>query len=109
MEIEVNKDNYQEVVVEAGTPTVVDFWGPRCERCLQLMPGIERIAAEKGEQVRLIKIDASQNRRLCMNLRLLSLPAFLFYRNGQEVLRLTGDQITEDDLQKAVDDLVAGK
>ncbi|RJX32884.1 MAG: thioredoxin [Desulfarculus sp.] len=109
MEIEVNKDNYQQVVVNPGIPTVVDFWGPRCERCLQLMPGMERIAAAKGDQLRLIKIDASQNRRLCMNLRLLSLPAFLFYRDGQEVLRLTGDQLSEEDLQKAVDGLLAGK
>ena len=76
MDVEINKDNYQEVLVDDGTPTVVDFWGPRCERCLALMPGMERIAAEQGDQLRLIKIDASQNRRLCMNLRLLSLPAF---------------------------------
>lgn len=109
MDIEIDKDNYQEVVVDAGIPTVVDFWGPRCERCLQLMPGIERIAQEKGDQLRLIKIDASQNRRLCMNLRLLSLPAFIFYRGGQEVQRLSGDQLTEDDLQNAVDQLLAGK
>lgn len=109
MDVEINKDNYQEVVVDAGIPTVVDFWGPRCERCLQLMPGMERIAEEKSEALRLIKIDASQNRRLCMNLRLLSLPAFIFYRDGQEVQRLSGDQLTEEDLQKAVDELLAGK
>lgn len=109
MEIEVNKDNYQEVVVDAGIPTVVDFWGPRCERCLQLMPGMERITEETGGKLRLIKIDASQNRRLCMNLRLLSLPAFIFYRDGQEVQRLSGEQLTEEDLQKAVDELLAGK
>jgi thioredoxin 1 len=109
MDIEINKDNYQEVVVEPGIPTVVDFWGPRCERCLQLMPGIERIVAEKGDKMRLIKIDASRNRRLCMNLRLLSLPAFLFYRDGKEAQRLSGENLTEDDLQRAVDDLLAGK
>ena len=109
MELEINKDNYQEIVVEDGTPTVVDFWGPRCERCLALMPGMERIAADQGDKMRLFKIDASKNRRLCMNLRLLSLPAFLFYRDGQEVLRLTGDELTEDDLQNAVNDLIAGK
>ncbi|MBU4563655.1 MAG: thioredoxin family protein [Proteobacteria bacterium] len=109
MDIEINKDNYQEIVVDAGIPTVVDFWGPRCERCLQLMPGMERIAQEKGDQLRLVKIDASQNRRLCMNLRLLSLPAFIFYRDGKEVQRLSGEQLTEDDLQKAVDQLLAGK
>lgn len=109
MDIEVNKDNYQELVVDAGIPTVVDFWGPRCERCLQLMPDMERIAEAKGDQLRLIKIDASQNRRLCMNLRLLSLPAFIFYCDGKEVQRLSGDQLTAEDLQNAVDQLVAGK
>ena len=109
MESDVNKDNYHEIVVKAGIPTVVDFWGPTCGRCLALMPGMERIAAERGDKLRLIKIDASQNRRLCMNLQLLSLPAFLFYRDGQEVLRLTGEEITENDLEKAVDDLLTGK
>lgn len=108
MDIEINKDNYQEVIVENPEPTVVDFWGPQCARCLELMPVMEAIVLSRKGAVRLVKIDASKNRRLCMGLKLMRLPAFLFYRDGQEVGRMSGDELTEDDLRVAVDRLLAG-
>ena len=108
MNIEINKENYQQVVVEPGTPTVADFWGPQCARCFALMPAVDKLAEENKEHLRVIKIDASKNRRLCLNLRLLSLPGFLFYRDGREVQRLSGNDITERDLRQAVDSLLAG-
>jgi thioredoxin 1 len=109
MEVEVNKDNYQQEVVEHQTPTVVDFWGPKCVRCLELMPTMEALAEAHREEMRLVKVDSSKNRRLCMGLRLMSLPAFIFYRDGQEVGRISGNDLTEEDLQKAVDDFLAGQ
>jgi thioredoxin 1 len=108
VDIEINKDNYQEVIVENPEPTVVDFWGPQCARCLELMPVMEAIVLSRKGAVRLVKIDASKNRRLCMGLKLMRLPAFLFYRDGQEVGRMSGDELTEDDLRVAVDRLLAG-
>jgi len=109
MEAEVNKDNFQEVVVEPGVATVVDFWGPQCARCFALMPAIEGLSAENEGRLRLFKIDASKNRRLCINLRLMSLPAFLFYKDGKEVERLVGDSVTPGDLRSAVERLLAGQ
>jgi thioredoxin 1 len=52
--------------------------------------------------MRIIKLDTTQNKRLCMGLRLMSLPAFIFYRDGQEVERISGQNISEDDLINAV-------
>ena len=107
MDVEVNKENFQQVVVEPGIPTLVDFWGPRCARCFALMPAVEKLAEENKDRLRLIKIDASKNRRLCLNLRLLSLPSFLFYRDGEEKMRLAGNDITEKDLKHAVENLLS--
>ena len=108
MTTEIDKDNYQKEILENPQPTVVDFWGPQCARCLELMPVIEEIARFKPGALRLVKIDASKNRRLCMSLKLMRLPAFLFYREGKEVGRLSGDELTESDLQAAVDKLLSG-
>ena len=102
MSVEVNRDNFQEEVVDPGVPTVVDFWGPQCKPCLALTPVVEKLAEEYQGQFRLIKIDASKNRRLCINLRLLSLPTFLFYRDGEEQNRLSGEQVSPQDLKEAV-------
>jgi thioredoxin 1 len=109
MDIEINKDNYQREIVENPTPTVVDVWGPQCVRCLELMPVIEEIALSKKDAMRLVKIDATKNRRLCMSLKLMRLPAFLFYRGGKEVGRISGDELTENDVREAVDKLVSGQ
>jgi thioredoxin 1 len=102
MSAEVNKDNFQEEVVEPGVPTVVDFWGPRCKACLALNPVVDKLAEEYQGRFRLIKIDASKHRRLCINLRLLSLPTFIFYRDGEEKNRLFGEQVSPQDLKEAV-------
>lgn len=109
MGIEINKDNYQQVVVEDPTPTVVDFWGPKCVRCIELMPTMEALAEENKDKMRLIKVDTTGNRRLCMGLRLMSLPAFLFYRGGEEVGRISGNELSEEDLHNAVTKFLAGE
>jgi thioredoxin-like negative regulator of GroEL len=109
VDIEINKDNYQKEIVENPKPTVVDFWGPQCARCLELMPVIEEIAQSKKDAMRLVKIDATKNRRLCMGLKLMRLPAFLFYRGGKEFGRISGDELTETDLRAAVDKLLSGQ
>lgn len=109
METDVNKENYQQEVIESVLPTVVDFWGPKCVRCMELMPAIEQIVLEKKDQMRLIKIDATKNRRLCMGLKLMRLPAFLFYRDGKEVGRISGDELAEKDLRQAVEKLLSGQ
>lgn len=109
MDIEINKDNYQEEIVENPKPTVVDFWGPQCVRCLELMPVIEEIALSKKDAMRVVKIDTTKNRRLCMGLKLMRLPAFLFYRDGKEVGRISGDELTENDVREAVDKLLSGQ
>ena len=109
MEIEINKDNYQKEIVENPMPTVVDVWGPQCARCLELMPVIEEIAVSMKDALRVVKIDATKNRRLCMGLKLMRLPAFLFYRDGKEVGRISGDELTETDVRAAVDKLLSGQ
>ena len=41
--IEVNKENFEQEVLQAEGLVVVDFWGPKCDNCVALMPDVERI------------------------------------------------------------------
>ncbi|MHB8618205.1 MAG: thioredoxin family protein [Chloroflexota bacterium] len=72
---------------------LVDFWGPRCAPCVRLKPVVEQLSAEMG--VSLVGINAPQHRRLCIDRKVLSLPAFLLLRDGQEVARLCADVTAE--------------
>lgn len=107
MGIEVNADTFEQEVVKSTTPVLVDFWGPSCAPCLALMPRVEELEEERDGRIKLAKVDASKNRRMCLNLRVLSLPTFLLYRDGQEIERLSGQDLKIEDIAQAVDKVVA--
>ena len=102
---EVTRDNFDQEVVESRLPVLVDFWGPRCTNCLALMPDVETMASEYSNVLKVVKVDASQNRRLCLNLRVLSLPTYLIFKDGKEVERLVGE-VTREKLKAFVADFV---
>jgi thioredoxin 1 len=66
------------------------------------MPQVTRLGEKHGERLKVAKVDASHNRRLCGQLRVLGLPTFLVYQNGHEVERLSGGDLTILDIEAAV-------
>ncbi len=96
--LEVNKESYQEDVVNSDRPVVVDFWGPKCAPCLALMPEVEALAGEYEGKIKFCKLNAAENRRLCIDLRVMALPTFLFYKGGEIVDKLTGEEVTKESI-----------
>ena len=106
MAIEVNADTFEKEVVQSEVPVLVDFWGPQCVPCLALMPHVEGLSEKYGANLKISKIDASKNRRLCLNLKVFGLPTFLFYKNGKEVDRLTGGDLKMDDIETSIKKII---
>jgi len=104
--IELNRDNYEIEVLQSKEPVMVDFWGPQCRPCLALMPAVERLEQEYAGKIKVAKVNAVENRMLCARLRVLGLPAYLFYKGGVEINRLTGEHVTEGDLVEAINTVV---
>jgi len=101
--IEVHKENYdQEVIEDTSLPVIVDVWGPKCTNCLELMPTMEKLEEQYGDKVKFTKLNAAENKRLCMKMRLMSLPAFLMYKQGEEVNRFSGE-MTDAELTEKVE------
>jgi thioredoxin 1 len=108
MAVEVNKDNYDAEVLQSKLPVVVDFWGPQCHPCLVLMPAVEHLEHEYAGKIKVAKLNAAAgNRMLCAKLRVLGLPTFLFYKDGVEVKRLSGEQLTKEDIEEAIKHVIA--
>ncbi len=103
MPIEVNKDNYDIEVLQAALPVMVDFWSPQCRPCLALMPGVEDLEQKYAGKIKVAKLNAAAgNRMLCAKLRVMGLPSFVFYKNGAEIKRLSGEQVTVKDIEDAI-------
>lgn len=102
---EATRENFRDLVAE-GT-TLVDIWGPDCQPCLAMMPFIEGLAAERAAEFATIALEAPKARRLCMELRVMGLPAYLLFRDGVEVGRINGAGLTESTVLTWLDDTLA--
>jgi thioredoxin-like negative regulator of GroEL len=94
--VEASRENFHELVAQGLT--LVDVWGPLCRPCLALMPHVARLAEEHPE-LQVVKLEAPQARRLCIELRVHGLPTFLLMREGQEVGRLSAATISPAQLR----------
>jgi thioredoxin 1 len=97
---EATRDDFFDHVA-AGT-VLVDVWGPSCQRCLALLPHVEGLAARRSD-LRVVKLEAPKARRVCMELKLMGLPAFLLYDDGVEIARLADPNLTADQLDAWLD------
>jgi len=102
MALDVNAESFDKEVIQSETPVLVDFWGPQCGPCLALMPAVEGLEEKYGEKLKIVKLNASQNKRFCLSMRVLGLPTYLVYKDGQEVERLTGGDLTISDIEEAL-------
>jgi len=102
---EATKEDFKDLVAEGLV--LVDVWGPDCRPCLALMPHVERLAEERPE-LSVVKLEAPKARRLCMELRVMGLPAFVLFRDGEEVGRTNGPEVTSASLEAWLDEHATG-
>jgi thioredoxin 1 len=96
--VEANPETFKELTREGSV--LVDFWGPRCQPCLQMMPTVEKLEEESAGAVKVVKVNASENRDVCRELRVFGLPTYLLLRDGEELERLSGE-VSREDIEKA--------
>jgi thioredoxin 1 len=104
--IEATVETFDELSREGEV--LVDIWGPQCQPCLALMPAVEALAEIYGQRVRFLKVNAPDNRKICRDLRVAGLPAYLTMRDGVEVERLTSNATTPDQIEQAIVRLMNG-
>jgi thioredoxin 1 len=72
------------------------------------MPAVETLAERYRDRVRFVKVNAPDNRKVCRDLRVAGLPAYLTMRDGVEVERLTGNGTTAEQIEGAIGRLLDG-
>ena len=92
----VDKDSFQQEVLESEGFVLVDYYGDGCEPCKALLPDIEALATEYEGKVKFTKLNTTKARRLAIGQRVLGLPAVLLYKDGEKV-----EEVVKDDATKA--------
>ena len=86
----VTDDTFEEVVLNADLPTVVDFWAVWCGPCKMIAPVLEEIAEEYGTQLQVVKLDVDSNSQTAMQYGVMSIPTLIVFKNGQAAERIVG-------------------
>ncbi len=84
--VELTKENFDAEVKGADGLVFVDFWSPKCEPCMALLPEVEAFAEKNaGRAVKFCKLDTAGNKRLSIAEKVMGIPTFVFYKNGEKI------------------------
>jgi thioredoxin 1 len=86
----VTDDTFEEAVLKADIPTVVDFWAVWCGPCKMIAPILEEIAESHEGQLQVVKLDVDQNGESAMKYGVMSIPTLILFKGGQPVERVVG-------------------
>ncbi len=88
----VNEGDFQEEVLKAEAPVLVDFTAGWCQPCKMIDPLVKQLAQDWDGKVKVVKLDADQNPNIMMKYGVLGIPTLMLFKGGQVTERLTGYQ-----------------
>ena len=74
--ISVNKNNFNQEVLNSDKPVLMDFWAPWCGPCRMVVPLVEEIAKERSD-IKVVKINVDEEQELAMQFGVMSIPTLV--------------------------------
>ncbi len=88
--IDLTDQNFDQEVLEAELPVLVDFWAPWCSPCLIAGPVIEELVKEYEGKIKVGKLNVDENPRISKEYGIMSIPTVIIFNGGKEVKRQIG-------------------
>ncbi len=103
---EITDTEFEQEVLEADLPVVVDFWAEWCGPCKMIAPMLEELADEFAGKIKFVKVDTEENFETPSSYGILSLPTLLVFKGGERVDQILGAR-PKGDLKRSLDKALA--
>ena len=87
--ININKNNFQNEVLNSEMPVLLDFWAPWCGPCRMASPIVDEIATERGD-IKVGKVNVDEERELAGQFGVMSIPTLVVIKGGRVVNQMVG-------------------
>ena len=87
--ININKNNFQNEIMNSEKPVLLDFWAPWCAPCRMLAPVVEEIANERAD-IKVGKINIDEQSELANKFGIMSIPTLVVIKNGKIIQQVSG-------------------
>jgi len=87
---DVTDQDFEERVLKSEEPVLVDFWAEWCVPCHMVSPVVEEIGQEKGESLRVAKLNIDENPEVTRRYGVMSIPTLMLFKDGEEKARVVG-------------------
>jgi thioredoxin 1 len=86
----VDEASFDEVVLGADKPVLVDFWAQWCPPCHQIVPVLAQIAGERKDQLTVVKLNSDENPSISSKYRVMALPTLMLFHRGELIWSVVG-------------------
>jgi len=106
LSIEVDDNQFEQVVLKSATPVLVDFWATWCRPCTMIAPILDELAEEYSGRITFTRMDVDQNQKTAAQYQIMSIPTLLVFKDGKPVDHIVGLRPKEE-LKRSLDAALA--
>ncbi len=101
--VAVDDSNFDQIVLKAEKPVLVDLWAPWCKPCLMVAPILDELSDEYDGKISFVKVDIDQNPKTATRYGIMSIPTLLIFKNGEPASHIVGFR-PKQELKRSLDD-----